>query len=83
VKITVRVLLDSVSFSRIIAVPLALAARADSSVIISQFRLPVNTFSELFLTVFESFSSLSGFSQPSSFIFSCSHKKKHALRRIR
>ncbi|MFR1593715.1 MAG: hypothetical protein ACLSVU_09375, partial [Christensenellales bacterium] len=54
-KITVRVLLDSVSFSRIIAVPLALAARADSLVIISQFRLPVNTFSELFLTVFESF----------------------------
>ena len=61
-KITVRVLLDSVSFSRIIAVPLALAARADSSVIISQFQLPVNTFSELFLTVFESLCLKSAFS---------------------
>ena len=81
-KIAVRVLLDSVSFSRIIRCPLGLVARADSSIIISQSRPSVNTFFELFLTLFESFSSLSGFSQPLSFIFSCSRKKKHALRRV-
>ena len=79
-KIAVRVLLDSVSFSRIIAVPLALAARADSSVIISQSRPSVNTFFELFLTVFETFSSLFEFCHPQNVIFSCWRKKKSGLR---
>ena len=82
VKIAVRVLLDSVSFSRIIRCPLGLVARADSSIIISQSRSPVNTFFELFLTVFETFSSLFEFFHPPNVIFSCWRKKKHALRRV-
>ena len=81
-KIAVRVLLDSVSFSRIIRCLLGLVARADSSVIISQSRPSVNTFFELFLTLFESFSSLFEFRHPQSVIFSCWRKKKHALRRV-
>ena len=44
-------------------------ARADSSVIISRFRLCVNPFFNLFLTLFESFSSESGFSRDKSCIF--------------
>ena len=75
VKIAVRVLLDSVSFSRIIRCPLGLVARADSSVIISQSRSSVNTFFELFLTLFEAFSSLFEFRHPQNVIFSCWRKK--------
>ena len=44
-------------------------ARADSSVIISRFRPRVNPFFNLFLTLFESFSSESGFSRGKSCIF--------------
>ena len=44
-------------------------ARADSSVIISRFRLRVNPFFNLFLTLFESFSSESGFLKDKSYIF--------------
>ena len=44
-------------------------ARADSSVIISRFRPRVNPFFNLFLTLFESFSSESGFSRDKSCIF--------------
>ena len=80
VKIAVRVLLDSVSFSRIIRCPLGLVARADSSIIISQSRPPVNTFFELFLILFEAFSSLLEFYHHPNVIFSCWRKKKHALR---
>ena len=82
VKIAVRVLLDSVSFSRIIHRPLGLVARADSSIIISQSRPSVNTFFELFLILFEAFSSLFEFCHPPNVIFSCWRKKKHALRRV-
>ena len=79
VKIAVRVLLDSVSFSRIILCPLGLVARADSSIIISQPRPSVNTFFELFLTVFETFSSLFEFCHPPNTVFSCWRKKKNGL----
>ena len=44
-------------------------ARADSSVIISRFRPRVNPFFNLFLTLFDSFSSKSGFSRDKSCIF--------------
>ena len=44
-------------------------ARADSSVIISRFRPRVNPFFNLFLTLFESFSSESGFLRDKSCIF--------------
>ena len=44
-------------------------ARADSSVIISRFRPRVNPFFNLFLTLFESFSSESGFSRDKSCVF--------------
>ena len=46
-----------------------LVARADSSVIISRFRPRVNPFFNLFLTLFESFSSESGFLRDKSCIF--------------
>ena len=70
-KIAVRVLLDSVSFSRIIRCPLGLVARADSSIIISQSRSSVNTFFELFLTVFETFCLKSASFILKSVIFLC------------
>ena len=46
-----------------------LVSRADSSVIISRFRPRVNPFFNLFLTLFESFSSKSGFLRGKSCIF--------------
>ena len=71
VKIAVRVLLDSVSFSRIIRCLLGLVVRADSLIIISQSRSPVNTFFELFLTLFESFCLKSASFTLKSVIFLC------------
>ena len=58
-------------------------ARADSSVIISRFRPCVNPFFNLFLTLFESFSSESGFLRDKSCIFSIYCLKMQSLGLLR
>ena len=58
-------------------------ARADSSVIISRFRPRVNPFFNLFLTLFDSFSSKSGFSRDKSCIFLDIAEKMQSLSLLR
>ena len=60
-----------------------LVARADSSVIISRFRPRVNPFFNLFLTLFDSFSSKSGFSRDKSCIFLDIAEKMQSLSLLR